>query len=146
MDLTTRKATFNDFQQIVRVTDTWWGGPTSEFAHPIFFYELGQMARVTEHKGELVGFLLGFIANDATVGYVHLVGIHPDYRRKGVAKALYASFEKDCRKAGCKELKSITRPANEGSVHFHRALGWSTEEVPDYAGPDRARTVLRKRL
>ena len=29
----------------------------------------------------------GFICPDAAVGYVHLVGIHPDYRRRGVGQA-----------------------------------------------------------
>ena len=96
----TRPLTKADYDQIVEVIDRWWGGPTSALAHPMFFYELGRLARVVESDGRLVGFLLGFIAPTPQIGYVHLVGIHPDYRRRGVGRLLYAAFEDDCRARG----------------------------------------------
>jgi N-acetylglutamate synthase-like GNAT family acetyltransferase len=102
------------------------------------------MARVVETDGRLVGFLFGFICPDATVGYVHLVGIHPDYRRRGVGKLLYASFEDDCRREGVSELKAVTTLGNEASISFHQALGWSSAEVEDYAGPGRMRIVFTR--
>ena len=143
----TRSLTKRDFDHIVQVIDRWWGGPTSALAHPLFFYELGQHARVVEHDGVLVGFLLGFIApGPPKIGYVHLVGIHPDFRRRGVATVLYQAFEEDCREAGCVGLKATTTVGNDASVHFHEAAGWQCETVEDYAGPGRARVVLRKAL
>lgn len=142
----TRPLTKTDYDQIVRVIDQWWGGPTSALAHPMFFYELGRLARVVEEDGELVGFLLGFICPEAPVGYVHLIGIHPDYRRRGVARLMYMSFEADCRRANCQTLKAITTLGNEGSVRFHQALGWSLAEVENYAGPGRSRIVFTKDL
>jgi len=54
----TRKITKGDFDHIVEVIDRWWGGPISTFAHPIFFYELGENALIVEHDEELIGFLL----------------------------------------------------------------------------------------
>ncbi|MFO0755950.1 MAG: GNAT family N-acetyltransferase [Byssovorax sp.] len=142
----TRPLTKADYDQIVQVIDRWWGGPTSALAHPMFFYELGALARVVESDGVLAGFLLGFRCPDTEVGYVHLVGIHPDYRRKGVGKLLYAAFEADCAKIGCRSLKAITTLGNEGSVRFHQALGWDRAEVEDYAGPGRLRIVFTKPL
>jgi GNAT superfamily N-acetyltransferase len=142
----TRPLTKADYDQIVQVIDRWWGGPTSALAHPMFFYELGRLARVVESDGILVGFLLGFICPDAAVGYVHLIGINPDYRRRGVAKLLYRAFEEDCTREGCRRLKAITTLGNEGSVRFHQALGWSMAEVEDYAGPGRLRIVFTKDL
>src|SRR5204862_5383804 len=56
----TRPLGKQDYDHIVQIIDRWWGGPTTALAHPIFFYELGAMARVVEHDGILVGFLLGF--------------------------------------------------------------------------------------
>lgn len=143
----TRPLTKTDYDRIVTVIDAWWGGPTTALAHPIFFYELGQLARVVEEDGDLVGFLFGFIADtDERLGYVHLVGIHPDHRRRGVARLLYAAFEDDCRAAGCTLLKAITTQGNDGSVRFHQALSWTIEEVSDYAGRARSRVVFQKRL
>jgi len=143
----TRPLGKQDYDHIVQVIDRWWGGPTSALAHPLFFYELGQLARVVEHDGILVGFLLGFVApGPPKIGYVHLVGIHPDYRRRGVGKVLYQAFEEDCRAEGCTELKAITTLGNEGSIAFHKATGWECETVENYAGPARSRLVMRKPL
>jgi GNAT superfamily N-acetyltransferase len=156
----TRPLTKADYAKIVGVIDQWWEGPTSALAHPIFFYELGRLARVVESEQELVGFLFGFVAPEAQpfrevdgraarteqIGYVHLVGIHPDFRRRGVARVLYAAFEDDCRATGCVALKAITTHGNSGSVRFHQALGWAITDVEDYAGPGRSRVVFEKRL
>lgn len=142
----TRPLTKADYDRIVSIIDQWWEGPTSALAHPIFFYELGQLARVVEEDDRLVGFLFGFIAPDTQTGYVHLVGIHPDYRRRGVARLLYAAFEDDCRSVGCSGVKAITTHGNDGSVRFHAALGWTVKEIEDYAGPGRSRIVFEKEL
>ncbi len=149
----TRRITKRDFDQVVEVIDRWWGGPISAQAHPIFFYELGDRALVVEERGELIGFLLGFVAVSspqagvpAKTGYVHLVGIHPDHRRRGVGRLLYAEFTRLCREAGCTRMKAITTLGNEGSRRFHEAVGWRVEELEDYAGPGRKRLVFTKNL
>jgi GNAT superfamily N-acetyltransferase len=164
-----RRITKRDFDRIVEVIDHWWGGPISTFAHPILFYELGDQALVIEQGSEMIGFLLGFIVprtertdrtnrgerGDAAAataldmphtGYVHLVGIHPDYRRRGVGRQLYDRFVEECRAAGCVRMKAITTPGNEGSIRFHVALGWNMQDVEDYAGPGRRRIVFTKPL
>jgi GNAT superfamily N-acetyltransferase len=144
----TRTLTKADFDRIVEVFDAWWGGPSSGFSpHPIFFYELGEHALVVDEAGELAGFLFGFIAErPERTGYVQLVGIAPEQRRKGVGRILYEKFTQTCRDAGCVRMKAITTPANEGSLRFHEALGWTAETVDDYAGPDRRRIVFTKAL
>ena len=43
-----RGITKSDFDYIVSVLDRWWGGPSSERAHPVFFYELGEQALIAE--------------------------------------------------------------------------------------------------
>lgn len=144
--MNTRPLKKADYDEIVREIDRWWGGPTTALAHPMFFYELGDLARVVEDEGQLVGFLLGFLCPDGKTGYVHLVGIHPDYRRRGVARMLYTAFEDDCRRAGSLLLKAITTLGNEASLSFHHALGWTSSEVEDYAGPGRMRIVFTKLL
>jgi GNAT superfamily N-acetyltransferase len=155
-----RPITKADFDFIVRVVDHWWDGPIAILAHPIFFYELGGHARVVEDgecDGEVVGFLLGFIAkgservtpvaNDGgDVGYVHLVGIHPQHRRQGVGRALYGDFIETCRRAGCTQMKAVTLPGNVGSQRFHGAIGWTIAEDVHYAGPDRKRVVMTLKL
>jgi len=142
-----RGITKADFDYIVSVLDRWWGGPSSERAHPVFFYELGDQALIAESDDEVVGFLLGFVSRQTPpVAYVHLVGIHPDHRRLGVGKQLYAQFTERAREAGASQLKAITTVGNEGSKRFHEALGFSVAEHADYAGPGRSRVVFTLEL
>jgi ribosomal protein S18 acetylase RimI-like enzyme len=152
-----RSMTKQDFDHVVQVVDHWWSGPIAILAHPMFFYELGKHAKVVEdvEKQKLVGFMLGFIVPSGSgpageshpaIGYVHLVGIEPTYRRKGVARALYADFTTTCLAAGCRHLKAITTHGNVASIHFHEALGWVAHEDENYAGPGRKRVVLTKEL
>lgn len=145
-----------DFDRIVEVIDHWWGGPIGTFAHPIFFYELGNEALMVENGSEMIGFLLGFLVAPTSpsgtadtaerTGYVHLVGIHPDHRRRGVGRLLYDRFTEGCRTARCTRMKAITTPGYEGSIRFHVALGWTVEDIEDYAGPGRRRVVFTKPL
>lgn len=142
-----RGITKDDFDLIVQVQDRWWGGPAGERPHPIFFYELGEQALIAEVDGELVGFLLGFNApTDPPTAYVHLVGIHPAHRRRGVGRRLYEHFTERAKRSGSTRLKAITTVGNEGSVRFHQALNFEVEECRDYAGPGRSRMVFTRNL
>jgi len=146
-ELQIRGITKEDYDYVVSVLDRWWGGPAGQRADPFFFYELGQEALVAEVDGKVVGFLLGFVARASEpIGYVHLVGIDPHHRRKGVGQQLYARFEERCREAGARRLKAIAAVGNEGSTEFHEALGFTAREVPDYAGPGRSRMVFERSL
>lgn len=136
-----------DYDYIVSVLDRWWGGPSGVPAHPIFFYELGEHALVAEDQGEVVGFLFGFrTASQPLTGYVHMVGIHPDHRRRGVGQALYQKFTETCHETGVRRMKAIAFPGDEGAIAFHRALGFHVADEPDYAGPGRSRMVFTKEL
>ena len=79
-------------------------------------------------------------------GYVHLVGIHPEYRRRGVGRLLYHKFTGACREAGCDAMKAITTIGNEGSLRFHLAVGWTAAEDDNYAGSARKRVVFTRDL
>ena len=142
-----RGLTKADYDYIISVLDQWWGGPAGRRADPMFFYEFGEHALVAESNGQLIGFLLGVLAPaPAATGYVHLVGIHPDHRRRGVGKRLYEQFAERCRGAGMKRLKSLAASGHEGPVRFHESMGFESSEVADYAGPGRSRIVFVKEL
>jgi len=136
-----------DYDQIVQIIDRWSGGPTSALVHPLLFYELGGLAQVVERDSQLVGFLFGFLSQSREpIGYVHLVGVHPEFRRRGIGRLLYSKFEDDCRERGCKALKAMTAPGNESATAFHKALGFGAELFDGYAGPGRPRVVFGKQI
>ncbi len=147
MTAAVRAMSKGDFDHIVTVIDTWAGGMSRDLGHPLFFHELGELNRVIGDEGAVVGFLFGFVTPRAEpAGYVHLVGVHPAHRRFGHGRALYADFERAVRERGCARVKAITTVANQASIDFHRSIGWTAEEIADYAGPGRPRVVLSKPL
>ncbi len=143
-ELTIRGIRKADYDYLVTVLDRWWGGPSGQRIDPIFFYELGSDALIACEEERVVGFLLGFTRHDQ--GYIHLVGIEPGARRRGVGKQLYERFIERCEDAGVRKLKAIAAFGNEGSKLFHEALGFESREEPDYAGPGRKRLVFTKTL
>jgi L-amino acid N-acyltransferase YncA len=94
----------------------------------------------------VVNFLLGLAMPSQNVGYVHLMSIDPDHRRKEVRQALYQQFAEKCRLSGLTQLKAIGMVGHEASLKFHAALGFAGREIADYAGPGRARMVFTKVL
>jgi GNAT superfamily N-acetyltransferase len=142
-----RGLTKHDYDYITSVLDQWWGGPASKRADPMFFYEFGEHALVAEIDGQVIGFLFGvLVPSPAATGYVHMVGIHPDRRRRGVGKELYAKFTQRCHGAGMHRVKAIAVTGHEGPMRFHEAMGFTAQEVEDYAGPGRPRIVFVKEL
>jgi GNAT superfamily N-acetyltransferase len=141
-----RGITKSDYDYIVTVMDSWWGGPSTERASPFFFHELGDHALIAEEDGRVVGFLLGLAAVARDAGYVHLVGIDPAFRRRGVGQHLYQHFSQLCAREGLKRIKAIGMIGHEASLRFHTALGFSAAEVPDYAGPGRGRMVFERAI
>jgi len=146
-DMEIRGITKVDYDYIISVLDQWWGGPAGKRADPMFFYEFGDHALMAERDGQLIGFLFGvMVPAPSATGYVHLVGIHPDHRRRSVGKHLYEHFSERCRAAGMKRIKSIASAGHEGPVRFHQSMGFESNEVADYAGPGRSRVVFVKEL
>ena len=80
----------------------------------------------------MIGFLIGFMSpaleNEA---YVHFMGIHPDFRNKGLGKILYERFFELCRQQNRTIVRACTSPVNKGSVAFHRKIGFQVESGDD---------------
>jgi GNAT superfamily N-acetyltransferase len=147
-----------DYERVLAVIDAWWDGrPMSARLSHVFFSHFAPTSFVLEGDGELIGFLLGFLSqthpDDA---YVHFIGIHPDYRRLGLGRRLYARFFAAAQMHRRRFVRSITSPSNELSVTFHRSMGFEmlhgdvvVDGVPvwfDYAGTGEHRVVFRREI
>ena len=69
------------------------------------------------------------LADDRHEAYIHFVGVSPDRRGAGLGRHLYERFFDDVRARGRTPVHCVTSPANEGSVAFHRALGFEVERI-----------------
>jgi len=62
------------------------------------------------YKGEkLVGFGLGVIRRreDEEMGYIKFLAVHPDYRRKGIAKEIYTQIEKGIAQENISKIRLV---------------------------------------
>jgi len=88
-----------------------------------------------------IGFIEGSIRTDyvngtetSPVGFVEGVFVAPSWRRKGVARQLFAAIGDWAQARGCRELASDALLENEASQRAHRALGFKeTERVVYFA-------------
>jgi ribosomal protein S18 acetylase RimI-like enzyme len=61
------------------------------------------------------------------------VGVLPEFRNRGVGKALVARFVREARTAGAFEVWVITSPSNEAAMALYRRCGLARETRDDVA-------------
>jgi GNAT superfamily N-acetyltransferase len=76
---------------------------------------------VAEHEHETIGFL-AYRTDWFQCTLVSLVSVREDFRRRGVARALFEQVE---RLSPSPRLFSSTEETNAGSIQMHRALGFA---------------------
>ena len=123
----------------------------------LFFIHFNETAFIAEEEGSITGFLTGFLSQSVkNEAYIHFAGVHPDYRSRGVAKALYEHFFGVVRGFGCDTVRCVTSPVNESSIRFHMHMGFEVEPgdselvdisyFKDYDGPNEDRVLFVKKL
>jgi ribosomal protein S18 acetylase RimI-like enzyme len=147
--VTIDRVQFGDLAEILREFHRFWGDREAVRAlhHPMFFIEFADTALVARNDaGEIAGYLLGFIAAQGN-GYIHLVAVRDDARGSDVGRRLYERFFADAAARGATAVKAITSPDNQGSIAFHRRMGFSNiVRIADYGGGGQPRVVMRRAL
>ena len=129
-ELLIRHAEPSDYQPIIAVVDEWWGGRRMADMFPkLFFVHFQPTSFVAEHNGKIVGFVTGFVSQTfPDEAYIHFVGVHPAFRKDGLARALYERFFATVQNLGCRTVRCVTSPVNKGSISFHRRMGFSAKD------------------
>ena len=77
------------------------------------------------------------------------IRVHPEYRRKGVGRALFAAVEALARSRGCREFKVETQSTNVGACRFYARQGCSLAALNRFAYqdcPEETQLIWRKDL
>lgn len=146
---TVRSPLETDHGRVLAVLSAWWGGRDLRHLLPrLFFQHFNDTSLIVEQQGELVGFLIGFVSqSEPGVAYIHFVGVHPDHRKNGLARALYMRFFALAQARGAREVHAITSPVNSGSIAFHQRMGFTVSApMVNYDGADGERVTLVKKL
>ena len=137
-----------DFDVARAVADDWFGHPVGLTLHRLFFDQLGPHGVWIERDdASPAGFLLGLVSQaEPDLAYVHLHAVDPALRGQGVGAALYREFGLRAMGSGCTRIRALAAPQREGSIAFHRALGFDGPLVEGFLGPGEDRIVFERAL
>ena len=85
---------------------------------------------VAEIKNRIVGVIFG--THDGRKGWVNRLAVHPDFKCKGIAKALVADVEKRLLEAGVEIITCLIENDNIASQAVFRKLGFKAWEDITY--------------
>jgi GNAT superfamily N-acetyltransferase len=117
----------SDCDRVIAVIDEWWGCPaTGSYSPHVFFAHLASTSFALEASdGVLVGFLLGFLSQTRPdEACVHMIGVHPEFRRLGFGRRLCERFFVAAQMNGRRYVRAVS-PASRRSVAFHLAMGFT---------------------
>lgn len=81
---------------------------------------------VAELDGQIVGSVLG--THDGRKGWINRLAVHPDHRRKGIARRLVEAVERRCLDLGIKIFAALIEDGNETSMKAFERLGYTKHD------------------
>ncbi|MGL9724292.1 GNAT family acetyltransferase [Sodalis sp. (in: enterobacteria)] len=81
---------------------------------------------VAEVAGEVVGSVMG--GYDGHRGSAYYLGVHPDYRGRGIANALISRLEKKLIARGCPKINLMVRSENDAVISMYEKLGYEMQD------------------
>ena len=121
-----------DHREIVDLVDEWWGRRIHPLLPRLWFQHFSSSSLVARGEGgELHGFLVGFVSQDRPAeAYLHLVGVAPGRRRRGLGRAMVERFADDLRVRGVARVGTVSWPGDPGALRFLQAVGFAVEAGP----------------
>jgi ribosomal protein S18 acetylase RimI-like enzyme len=80
---------------------------------------------VAEVRGRLVGSIIGTF--DGWRGNIYRLVVHPDYRRRGIARVLVAEVEKRLAAQGVKRITALVEKDHPWATGFWQAVGYGLD-------------------
>ena len=160
-ELALRHPTEADQSRLVALVDEWFGGRrVRHLVGRAWFRHFGSTSWLAvDPEDRPVGFLIGYRSPDRPAeAVVHLVGVDPNHRRRGIARALVAGFLTDVARAGVTTVTALAWPDDPIAVAWFGALEFrpddgpgsqrlfGTTAFPDYDGDGEDRVVFVREL
>jgi len=81
--------------------------------------------------GELDGHIVAsvFGGYDGHRGWINYLAVAPDYRRRGLGRAMMAAVEDKLRARGCPKINLQVRGTNAEVIEFYRSIGYARDPV-----------------
>ena len=82
---------------------------------------------VAEVGGEVVGTVMG--GYDGHRGTAYYLGVHPDFRGRGIANALISRLEKKLIARGCPKIQILVGEENDAVIGMYEKLDYETQDT-----------------
>jgi ribosomal protein S18 acetylase RimI-like enzyme len=125
-----RTATPDDAPALARLLEAFNGPPVTpdQARRRLLAMRDVETAFIAEVEGEAVGFaslrVVPYLSDDAPYAELTELYVAPEYRRRGIARALMAHAEALAKERGAGEVILLTGLDNEEAQAFYRALGY----------------------
>ena len=89
---------------------------------------------VAEAEGKVVGFILGDASGweygvPHTVGWIDTIGVHPDFQKRGIARALLMEMVDNLKKVGVDTIYTFVNWRDWGLLQFFDAIGFQRGDM-----------------
>jgi len=89
---------------------------------------------IAEVEGKVVGFIMGDASGweygvPESVGWIDTIGVHPDYQKKGVARALMSEMTDNLKKVGVNTVYTFVNWRDWGLLQFFDRMGFTRGDM-----------------
>ena len=149
-----RKMTDADLARVNEIDQLLYGEerlPTWPFSFESYWgIHNPKLSFVAVLDGEIVGFIVGNIVQEEhsqstvrlshspgpqpknqRIAWMDMIGIHPDYQRRGIGQALIEAFFEQCRTSNV-PARGLVREGDEQLEKFMKSLGFHQQEYVIY--------------
>lgn len=102
-----------------------WNDPELDIERKL--YHSADLFLVAEVAGEVVGSVMG--GYDGHRGSAYYLGVHPEYRGRGIANALLNRLEKKLISRGCPKINIQIREENDLVIGLYEKLDYEHQET-----------------
>ena len=120
----------DDFEEVITLWERCdllrpWNDPEMDIEHKLNHDP--DLFLVAEVGGEVVGSVMG--GYDGHRGSAYYLGVHPDYRGRGIANALISRLEKKLIARGCPKIQLMVREDNDTVIEMYEKLGYEIQSI-----------------
>jgi len=150
-----------DYDALITIVDEWWSGrPVRRLLPRLWLRHFAGWSWLARVNGDrLVGFAIGFLSPGLPgTAALHLLGVDPNHRRRGIGRDLGRRLADDAAAAGADRIEMVIPTGDQVALGFLRAIGFAVVADPDlrpihgtpahadYDGPGEDRIVLARVL
>jgi RimJ/RimL family protein N-acetyltransferase len=132
-EVTLRHYRASDYPQVKAIWDAaGWGEHNGSTAEAVTYKLLNSRGPflVAEAVGQVVGTAM--VSWDGRWGWASAVAVHPDYRRRGIARRLMAEAERVLTELGAYQICLLTNNQNAAAMGLYQSLGYESFDFVIY--------------